>query len=91
MLCFHRSAFVLIWQETAFKMHRRINSIDLICQLLRHKINDPYIFRIFQTLKHDRINGLIHIAVKLVKVFPGNTAKTELDKLESQDLLYTVI
>jgi len=91
MFRFHRSTFILIRQETPFKMHGRVNGIDLVCQLLRHEIDDPDIFRIFQAFKHHRVNGLVHIAVELVKVFPGNTAKAELDELEAQDLFYAVI
>ena len=59
MACLHRSSLIFVRQVAPLKMHRRIDSVNLIRQLLRHKVNDPHIIRFFLTFKHHRIDGVI--------------------------------
>ena len=87
----HRRPLIFIRKITALKMHGCIDGVYLIRQLFRHKIYHPHILVIFLTLKHHRVNAVIHIGVKLFIILPGNTAEPELHEPESKYLLHIII
>ena len=54
-------AVVLVRQEHALKMHGRVDGVDLVLQLFRHKVHDPDVLVVLLALKEDGVDGVVNV------------------------------
>ena len=78
-------AVVLVRQEHALKMHGRVDGVDLVLQLFRHKVHDPDVLGVLLALKKDSVDGVVNVRGEFLVILPRYAAKAELDILEPQN------